>query len=242
MKKTRLILTFHDLKAENYPEIFSFLEKVPGISPREWALLLIPFIRDEKNLASFETFLASRSGQEILLHGYTHKSASLPRSWAGWLANAVNNNEAEFAGLNQENTQQLLEKSAVVARQLPLKITGFVPPTWFSNPHLKQEVFSQKLGIYESRFFLHREKKKPVFNIPLSWTGGGTFSYHFLNLFFKTLILLFPFISFRIALHPFDIDKDYKRKAILDFLCFVQKRCTFSTYKQLFNSHDKRIG
>ena len=199
-------------------------------------MLLIPFIEKEQDLEAFKKFLTTCPNQEILLHGYTHKATSIPRSWIGKLANVINNNEAEFAGLNQINTIQLLEKSISALKQLPVEVMGFVPPTWFSNPYLKKEVFAKDLGLYESRFFLYQEKKKPIFNIPLSWTGGGPFSYLFLNAFFKTLILLFPFISFRIALHPFDMNQEYKRKAILNFLEFVQNHCEFRTYKQLFNS------
>ncbi len=173
-----------------------------------------------------------QNGQEIFLHGYRHlmpeklKGAinlqgdhvieeKWQRSLAGKIFNRFNADEAEFAGLNPSQQNQLLTLGQKQFQDMGLSLQGFVVPTWQGCPALSL-LKEKKFHFTESRtciWDLQRNERKII--PALAWMGNKSFN--------EILHLLLTahrqspwhlFSTLRIALHPGDFSKAGMEKAL----------------------------
>lgn len=174
-------------------------------------------------------------GYELALHGYKHKAEfSQGRSYAGLVAMNLTHGEAEFAGLSKFESSRLLQlgisswNSLMMQEAENSKECGkenrkeadkanceepgqvkapvaFVPPTWYSNPHLPLQVNGAGM-LYEDRFSLTSADGYRYASPVASFAGIPDFAIA-PSFIFGKLILKIPFGVPRIALHPCDFPK-----------------------------------
>ncbi|MGL1933601.1 MAG: DUF2334 domain-containing protein [Fibrobacterales bacterium] len=240
MSETAL-LSFHDITINNFITVESFLNAIDQEGEYPCALLITPFINESIDpglITSFAQWLTKRHslGHEIFIHGYTHTAdPHLKRTLWGRFKNKINNHEAEFAGLDSDDTTRVLMRALAAYTKLHRgPVSGFVPPTWFDSPTLKQECFNSSLPIYESRFAIHNLEGSTIKTTPMSWFRSPIL--FILGTLYIRCRLLFPIHRpLRIALHPQDIETNGKLKLIRSLLITTGKKCGFSPYSSLFN-------
>ncbi|MGL1900958.1 MAG: DUF2334 domain-containing protein [Fibrobacterales bacterium] len=240
MSETAL-LSFHDITINNFNTVDTFLNSIGQEGEYPCALLITPFVdenADPDTTTHFARWIGHRHsiGHEIFIHGYTHTAdPHLKRTLWGRLKNKINNHEAEFAGLDSDDTTRVLMRSLAAYTKLHRgPVSGFVPPTWFDSTTLKQECFNSSLPIYESRFALHSLEGATIKTSPISWFKHPIL--FFLGVLYIHLRLLLPtHRPLRIALHPQDIETDWKLNSVRSLLKSVGKKCGFSNYSSLFS-------
>ncbi len=235
------LLSFHDITINNFIQVDKHLEMLSKEGFPFCALLVVPYIPDDVTqevIVQFSEWIQQQhfKGREIFLHGYTHKAnPELSRSLLGRLKNSINNNEAEFAGLNKTDTQTLFHQSLSAFKDLFNNTpTGFVAPTWLDSPSLQSEVFTANIPIYESRFTLSLSKGKSRITLPISWFQNSIL-FSMGNLLF-TLFTATPIpIPIKLAVHPIDTESEEKLNSVISMCKKVAQNHQFITYQSLFD-------
>lgn len=220
--KPSLPIAFHDLSSKTLDSILEVWADIQqaGVQNITWAL--IPDhdgVGLSEELVDFAT-KQKLAGDEFYLHGLKHKSdLKSHRSIVGTLIQSFTNNEAEFSGLNLNDTHSLIQKGLELWPSKKLGAPdGFVAPTWHSNSFLRQAVFVSGICTYESRFYCESNpniQKNKHFCLPLSFAGipGG------ISLWKKVLkILLALKIPFRLVLHPHDFASPTQKQHTLELI------------------------
>jgi hypothetical protein len=174
-----------------------------------WNLMIIPFLESsEKEAENFTRQLLEwkKDGHSLYLHGYKHKAdLNLKRSLFGRLALRFTNSQAEFAGLSESDSKELLNKALQAWQKLNAgKAKGFVAPAWYGS------LFSLCKGLgfenYCSRFFMWNKDEGLRFSIPFSTAGVSKFLTPIIKICEKIYLKLYGVFSFlptpRIVLHP----------------------------------------
>ena len=163
-KGKRFILCYHDYNIKNFESALVQIEKITKVVGSPISIAVVPSIgavpeeERERFCESIEKLKAS--GHELLLHGARHAAnLSKERSVLGKSALMFSNNVAEFAGLNEEESQALLDRSialwhALGQEELPI---GYVPPAWYDNNYLKDQILA-KFKTYEDRTTIYKKR------------------------------------------------------------------------------------
>ena len=211
MARKKFLLCFHDFSVWNYQKVVPVLEELKDLVGAPFSVLVIP--DTEKATAEavqgFRETLAqlASEGFELALHGYKHKAEfSQGRSYMGLIGMNLTHGEAEFAGLSEYESNRLLQAGLTAWNDLfgvqANRPVAFIPPTWYSNDHLRKQVRGQGM-LFEDRFSLTTAKGKRYASPVASFAGipdflvGPAFK-------FGELILKVPAGLPRIALHPVD--------------------------------------
>ena len=164
-KGKRFILCYHDYNIKNFESALVQIEKITKVVGSPISIAVVPSIgavpeeERERFCESIEKLKAS--GHELLLHGARHAAnLSKERSVFGKSALMFSNNVAEFAGLNEEESQALLDRSialwhALGQEELPI---GYVPPAWYDNNYLKDQILA-KFKTYEDRTTIYKKSE-----------------------------------------------------------------------------------
>ncbi|MCF0224591.1 MAG: DUF2334 domain-containing protein [Fibrobacter sp.] len=210
--RKRFLLCFHDFSVWNYPAVMPLLESICDLVGQPFSILVIPYTEgaSEEAVTGFKNALSMLrdEGFELIPHGYKHKAEfSQGRSYSGLLAMKLTQNEAEFAGLSEPESNRLLKESINALKELVPEIQPavFVPPTWYSNKFLSQQVRAQKM-LYESRFALITKKGKKIIS-PVASFAGIPKRFEKVTLKFAKFFLKAPLCTPRIALHPTDFPR-----------------------------------
>lgn len=211
----KFLLCFHDFAVWNYKTIMPILEDLKDLAGGPFSILVIPCIEGASNedIIGFQTALTQlhAEGFELALHGFKHKAEfSQGRSYMGLAAMNITNHEAEFAGLSQFESARLLQQAMEAWNKLfegdhKPRPAAFIPPTWWSNAHLKLQVCGEGM-MYEDRFSLTTRKGKRFASPVTSFAGIPDFA---VKPMFKIgeWSMKFPFGVPRIALHPSDFPR-----------------------------------
>lgn len=162
-KGKRFILCYHDYNIKNFESALVQIEKITKIVGSPISIAVVPAIgaapEDERERFCESIEKLKSEGHELLLHGARH-AANLgkERSVFGKSALMFSNNVAEFAGLNEEESQALLDRSialwhALGQEELPI---GYVPPAWYDNNYLKDQILA-KFKTYEDRTTIYKK-------------------------------------------------------------------------------------
>ena len=115
-KGKRFILCYHDYNIKNFESALVQIEKITKVVGSPISIAVVPAIgaapEDERERFCESIEKLKSEGHELLLHGARH-AANLgkERSVFGKSALMFSNNVAEFAGLNEEESQALLDRS-----------------------------------------------------------------------------------------------------------------------------------
>ena len=162
-KGKRFILCYHDYNIKNFESALVQIDKITKVVGSAISIAVVQAIGaapEEERERFCESIEKLKSeGHELLLHGARH-AANLgkERSVFGKSALMFSNNVAEFAGLNEEESQALLDRSialwhALGQEELPI---GYVPPAWYDNNYLKDQILA-KFKTYEDRTTIYKK-------------------------------------------------------------------------------------
>jgi|GEM_PF-376485 len=162
-KGKRFILCYHDYNIKNFESALVQIDKITKVAGSPISIAVVPAIGaapEEERERFCESIEKLKSeGHELLLHGARHAAnLSKERSVFGKSALMFSNNVAEFAGLNEEESQALLDRSialwhALGQEELPI---GYVPPAWYDNNYLKDQILA-KFKTYEDRTPIYKK-------------------------------------------------------------------------------------
>jgi hypothetical protein len=162
-KGKRFILCYHDYNIKNFESALVQIDKITKVAGSTISIAVVPAIGaapEEERERFCESIEKLKSeGHELLLHGARHAAnLSKERSVFGKSALMFSNNVAEFAGLNEEESQALLDRSialwhALGQEELPI---GYVPPAWYDNNYLKDQILA-KFKTYEDRTTIYKK-------------------------------------------------------------------------------------
>ncbi len=222
----RFLLCLHDVRVHNFAACAEIIAGLKEIVGGPFSLAVIPFTEDasDEKSAAFRAQLAAwkNEGFELLVHGYRHHSdLTLPRSYAGFTALHFTQGEGEFAGLAENESALLFDKSIAAWNALGLTLpVGFIPPAWYYGESLPLLVLN-KLQVFEGRAALRIKfsdgEQKKITSAPLSFAGIPEWSLPAAFAFARTSLRA-PWGVPRLALHPVDFGANGNRvKEILHF-------------------------
>ncbi len=207
----KFLLCFHDFSVWNYTKVTPVLEELKDLVGAPFSVLVIPDTEKAtpEAVQGFRETLRRLKGEgfELALHGYKHKAEfSQGRSYMGLIGMNLTHGEAEFAGLSEYESNRLLQAGLTAWNDLfgeqAKKPVAFIPPTWYSNDHLRKQVREQGM-LFEDRFSLTTAKGKRFASPVASFAGIPDFLVK-PAFKFGELILKIPVGLPRIALHPVD--------------------------------------
>lgn len=250
LKLKNIAVSYHDICEQNYVQVQSDWESLsPWMKDVQPALMVVPNPAPEVTLHSnfkpsssqgspegFRDFVlkAQSQGSLIFQHGLNHwADKRFDRSYSGRMILKSTHNEAEFAGLAEEQSAELLELALLAwsAAELPAS-DGFVPPTWHAPKHLVTLARQFGYKFYESRTKLYDfESKTSQRILPMSFWGDS--EAEFKNSL-KQNYRLFKWASLlgfklRIALHPSDFQGS-KADLTLSFIQNLSKKVQWTGY------------
>ena len=204
VKKSPLLLSYHDITSGNFSTVEEHLQLFPPKIKKKIALMVIPYPEGDIQFKQW-LHLKKEQGHEIFCHGWQHKcDPQIPRSIKGIFINKLTSQAAEFAGLSENDSAQVLDSSLKAFSLLncgePL---GFVPPTWWDCPSLKSQVKERGVFLYETRYCLwNLIDQQKYYSLPLSLFSTNR-STHRLSIFLcqNAMTIKAPF---KMALHPVD--------------------------------------
>lgn len=156
-KGKRFILCYHDFNIKNFEKALVQIDKISAVTASPISVAVVPSVgaatEDERERFSDAIEKVRKDGHELLLHGARHfANLGKERSVFGKSALMLSGNVAEFAGLSEQESQALLDRSIALWRGLGQDTlpVGFVPPAWYDNNFLKEQVLA-KFNTYEDR-------------------------------------------------------------------------------------------
>ena len=239
-KKKKFILCYHSFSATNFKRARTQIRKLADAAGAPISIAVVPSIGavPESEADEFREELDRfvQDGYEIMLHGARHRAdLFIKRSINGKFALWISNNEAEFAGLNERLTQTLLKRSLALwnAHGTEHKPSGFIPPIWFGNKHLKSlaldifDYYEDSHGIYQkTEAGIKKTKSRPLsFSIYPPAMLGIVQTY-------ACLRMLLPGGTHRLVFH----DKDFRtigEKRILNMVRYVSTMREKIMYRDL---------
>lgn len=200
-------IAYHDVRWNLLDQVDRDLQMLHKAGIQTVALGIIPDVPEEHKEV-FRQWLGNRKtqGYELLVHGWKHQcdwryQCSISGRFQRWLTH----DEAEFAGLNQEDSQHLLFNAVRASQSLGIDRFAFIPPTWHATRSLKGICLQAGFSIYESRFRLFYQGKSR-WNLPISIAGLPSWM-PFLILWISRLLGDRFASSYRYVLHPGELEK-----------------------------------
>ena len=115
------------------------IREVAGDAPV--TILAVPRYHDEVPTASFEAWLGSRvaRGDELALHGCTHRDDGTPRGWLDGLRRSrYTRGEGEFWSLSHHEALARIDIGIEWFAENGWPLSGFVAPAWLLGPGARE--------------------------------------------------------------------------------------------------------
>lgn len=128
-----LSVVLHDVAPPTWEACRRLLGQLATLGEFPVTLLVVPSFHGAARDPAFERWLQMRvsAGDEVVLHGYTHRDESPRRGWADrWLRGVYTRGEGEFVALSQAEAARRIEAGLRWLRHLRLEPAGFVAPAW----------------------------------------------------------------------------------------------------------------
>ena len=143
----RIIVSVHDIAPSTAPEVRWLLGELDRMGIRRRVLKVIPNeagvgdIRADLNLVNLLRDEVA-AGSEIVLHGYTHRSAGPPvgNPLLRLGVRIFAPNDSEFATLRRRESARRLALGRDVLGELGLAPMGFCPPAWMAPSTLEGDL------------------------------------------------------------------------------------------------------
>jgi uncharacterized protein len=128
-----LHIVLHDVAPPTHMACCRVLDALSEIGRFPVTLLAVPRYHGAARDSAFERWLVSRAerGDEVALHGYTHRDDGQPNSVGDWvLRRFYTRSEGEFLDLADGEVSRRLDAGLAWLRDLSLEPSGFVAPAW----------------------------------------------------------------------------------------------------------------
>jgi len=167
-KRNKFILCYHNFNVKNFKKASAQIRKIAEAAGSPISIAVVPSIggvpesEAEEFQATIQQFVDE--GYEIMIHGARHRAdLAVNRTVVGKIAQWISGNEAEFAGLDEKFTIALLKRSLALwkancSHAIP---SGFVPPIWFGNRHLREQALEQ-FDHYEDLHYIYSKNDGAV--------------------------------------------------------------------------------
>ncbi len=129
------------------------------------ALLVVPDFHGEAPLVADSPFAnrlraLEEEGHEVFLHGFFHQAGMRGAKKAGgargfFRQKVVSEGEAEFAELDENETEERVARGLEVLRRAKLSPVGFVPPAWSMSQSLTRVLAKAGLRFTEDHLRLY---------------------------------------------------------------------------------------
>ena len=106
-------------------------------------LLAVPRYHDEPSSTSFDTWLGDRvrRGDELALHGCTHRDDGTPQGWLDRLRRShYTRGEGEFWSLSRQDALARIDVGIEWFAKNGWPLSGFVAPAWLLGPGAREAV------------------------------------------------------------------------------------------------------
>ena len=126
-------VVLHDVATSTRPACLRTLAAVAEVADVPLTLLAVPHYHGEASTRELEAWLTARSrcGDELALHGYTHRDDLPPRGWLDRLRRRhYTRGEGEFWALTEVDARQRIEAGIAWFRDHGWPLHGFVAPAW----------------------------------------------------------------------------------------------------------------
>ncbi|MCQ2097846.1 MAG: DUF2334 domain-containing protein [Fibrobacter sp.] len=161
-KDKKFILCYHSLTVKNCKKAVVEIRKIAEAAGAPISIAVVPSVGGvpESEVEFFHDEIEKfvNDGYEILLHGTRHRAdLFINRNFIGRMALWLSNNGAEFAGLNERFSQNLLSRSLKLWKANGAgQPTGFIPPVWTANKFLKNQAL-EMFDYYEDLGHIYKK-------------------------------------------------------------------------------------
>ncbi|GAA2051064.1 hypothetical protein GCM10009839_67350 [Catenulispora yoronensis] len=164
-----------------------------------------------------ELHAARARGHELALHGWAHRAGPGGAPWRRAAAQLIARGAAEFAALDRAEATSRLAAGLAELAALDIEPVGFHPPGWLASPGAYQALRRVGLRYSSSHLFVHDLITERRHTLPaLSHRPGGrgeAFGATFMRR--SAAAMARSGRSFRVALHPDDLDHPGLRETTL---------------------------
>jgi predicted deacetylase len=166
-----IVVSVHDVAPTTLDDVRWLTARLDALGVRRRVLMAIPapdgaeldpdsptaeLLRDEQAL-----------GNEVVLHGYTHRTVGAFRgsAWDAFRARTFAPRDAEFLSVDAGEARRRLDRGRAVLERAGLAVRGFCPPGWFASPGLDAQLaaagFTHAIGLIRLAD-LHRRRHRTV--------------------------------------------------------------------------------
>ena len=167
-----------------------------------------------------ELHAAAHRGHELALHGWAHRAGPDGARWRRAAAHLLARGAAEFAALDETEATRRLTTGLSELAALDIEPAGFHPPGWLASPGAHKALRRVGLRYTTSHLFVHDLITERRHALPaLSHRPGGrgeAFGASFMRK--SATAMIRSGRSFRLALHPDDLDHPGLRRTTLSVI------------------------
>ena len=213
-------------------------------------ILAVPRYHDEKPSAGFEAWLGERlrRGDELALHGFTHRDDGTPEGWLdGLRRRRYTRGEGEFWSLSRREALARIDLGIEWFAKNRWPLAGFVAPAWLLGPGTREALVERPFEYTATlRQLVHLPDQTPVasqsvvYSTSSAWRRGSSLAW---NAVVAIAERSNPLL--RLELHPRDADFAAVKRSwqkILERALRRRKPATVAEFMRRSRSADAGAG
>jgi uncharacterized protein len=243
-QKRRLFASIHDVTPVHKQRLEKLVPLVENcVGSGKFALLAVPDFHGEGLIDSDRAFASrlrgwSDDGCEVFLHGFTHRdTARHVGRLAGFKARHLTASEGEFLSLDHATASRILiEGRKRVEDVIGRSVAGFIAPAWLYSDDAQRAIADLGFALAEDHFRVWH----PVSGTVLARGPVVTYASRSPARLLSSLawsriasVVLKPFATVRLGVHPHDVDAPELVNEIKRALTAFIKTHRPSHYKEL---------
>ena len=219
-KKRYFNIAVHDVTASSIEQIEKIQSFLNALDIKKATYLIIPKYHDKESIHEIKDRLKILAcGQEIALHGFTHKGKPTAPYSAMKL---ITDGEGEF--ISYADLKERLARGIGLLQEARIPPIGFIPPAWLIHKKDISVLYSYPFTFLNTRHFVYDLVNKKRYLAPVvTYSSRGLLQTLSIAVFKVHLALIEPCKLIRIAIHPKDIDMPKKMHILKDELIRLKK-------------------
>ncbi|MCD0448590.1 polysaccharide deacetylase family protein [Actinocorallia sp. API 0066] len=222
-REPRLVVSVHDVAPATADAAASWLADLDARGVPA-SLLVIPGefaggpgLADDPEFGRWLRALDAAGVHEVSLHGLTHTRQPGGAPWRQWANAVLARGAGEFSALNAVEAHTRLVAGLEIMGEAGLSVDGFTPPGWLASPGTRLALSRLGFTYWTSQTGVHDLHRGRTLRMPaLSHRPGGAGERLGARVMTRAARALGGARrSFRIALHPADLERPGLRDAAL---------------------------